>query len=78
MMMEGQGKSSGALRGSFSIGREILAESGARGLFKGYFASVLTYAPSSAIWWSTYRARAPGPAAPPPTSPCLGRRSDIS
>eukprot|EP00802_Teleaulax_amphioxeia_P017607 Tamp_17769.p1 GENE.Tamp_17769~~Tamp_17769.p1 ORF type:complete len:386 (-),score=71.68 Tamp_17769:212-1264(-) len=36
------------------LSREILAREGAMGFYRGFFASVMVYAPSSAIWWSSY------------------------
>ena len=42
------------LKGSISITRDILKADGIRGLYRGYLVSLLTYAPSSAIWWSAY------------------------
>lgn len=32
----------------------IFRESGFRGFYKGFFISVITYGPTSAIWWLTY------------------------
>eukprot|EP00803_Ostreobium_quekettii_P004209 evm.model.scf_1777.1 EVM.evm.TU.scf_1777.1 scf_1777:6663-10292(-) len=32
----------------------ILRQEGARGLYRGFMASILTYVPNSAIWWSAY------------------------
>ena len=40
--------------GMIQTGRLILAEEGIRGLYRGLPVSLLTYAPSSAIWWSAY------------------------
>lgn len=34
--------------------RQIIAAEGVRGLYRGLPASLMTYAPSSAIWWSSY------------------------
>lgn len=42
------------LRGAAGIVREILHREGLRGLYRGYFISLLTYAPNSALWWAFY------------------------
>mmetsp|Transcript_24920 Transcript_24920/g.80269 ORF Transcript_24920/g.80269 Transcript_24920/m.80269 type:complete len:302 (+) Transcript_24920:63-968(+) len=42
------------LQGGLHVARDILARDGVRGLYRGYLASVMTYAPSSALWWSCY------------------------
>jgi|TARA_B110000208_G_C11702023_1_gene406207 solute carrier family 25, member 44 len=34
--------------------RAVWKEAGFYGLYRGYFPSILTYAPASSIWWSTY------------------------
>lgn len=34
--------------------REIYKANGIRGFYRGYFATIFTYAPSSAIWWAAY------------------------
>eukprot|EP00045_Choanoeca_perplexa_P003003 m.28184 g.28184 ORF g.28184 m.28184 type:complete len:340 (+) comp11812_c0_seq1:99-1118(+) len=36
--------------------RSILHQEGARGFYRGFWASLATYAPSSAIWFATYEA----------------------
>jgi len=41
-------------QGPFAIIRSVLKEQGVRGLYRGYCASLVTYAPYSAIWWGTY------------------------
>ncbi len=33
---------------------QIFRENGVRGLFQGYWASICTFAPSSAVWWAVY------------------------
>lgn len=40
--------------GIMRVARDIAQFEGIRGFYKGYMASILTYAPSSAIWWSSY------------------------
>ena len=39
---------------SMMIIKKILNQEGPRGLYKGYTVSLMTYAPSSALWWSFY------------------------
>jgi solute carrier family 25 protein 44 len=39
------------IRGHFSA---LLKEAGVIGLYRGYGASVMTYAPASSVWWATY------------------------
>ncbi|TKY48294.1 Solute carrier family 25 member 44 [Spatholobus suberectus] len=34
--------------------RKILKNDGARGLYRGFGISILTYAPSNAVWWASY------------------------
>ena len=34
--------------------RALLKEAGVVGLYRGYGASVMTYAPASSVWWATY------------------------
>ncbi|WOL06634.1 hypothetical protein Cni_G15368 [Canna indica] len=34
--------------------RKIVASDGIRGLYKGFGMSILTYAPSNAVWWASY------------------------
>ena len=41
-------------RNGFHAFKEILKNEGARGLYRGYVASVATLVPSSAIWWGFY------------------------
>lgn len=41
-------------RGGADAFRKILAADGVRGLYRGFGLSTLTYAPSNAVWWSTY------------------------
>lgn len=54
LMVQGQGDQKYKLKGSKAIFSEIIVKHGPVGLYKGYFASLMTYAPSSAIWWSSY------------------------
>ena len=54
LMVQGQGENSGKLKGASTIIREIMKSDGPLGLYRGYLISLMTYAPSSAIWWSSY------------------------
>lgn len=36
------------------VAREVIATSGSRGLFRGYWASILQMAPGSSLWWTSY------------------------
>ncbi|KAF0690103.1 Aste57867_18497 [Aphanomyces stellatus] len=58
MMLDGQGSSAAAVKSSslLEIGRDIYRTQGIRGFYKGYMPSVMTYAPSSALWWGCYGA----------------------
>ncbi|KAL3682108.1 hypothetical protein R1sor_000130 [Riccia sorocarpa] len=40
--------------GSIDAVRQILKADGIRGLYRGFGMSVLTYSPSSAVWWAAY------------------------
>lgn len=41
-------------KGPIDIIRSIWKESGPKGFYRGYLASLMTYAPSSSIWWASY------------------------
>ncbi|XP_004501441.1 uncharacterized protein [Cicer arietinum] len=41
-------------RNGFDVFRKILYADGARGLYRGFGISILTYAPSNAVWWTSY------------------------
>ncbi|EFJ20304.1 hypothetical protein SELMODRAFT_415629 [Selaginella moellendorffii] len=41
-------------RGGFDAFRKILKSDGVKGLYRGFGMSVLTYAPSNAVWWASY------------------------
>ncbi|ETW01354.1 hypothetical protein H310_06912 [Aphanomyces invadans] len=59
MMIDGQGvqaASKAKTLGLLSISRDIFRKQGILGFYKGYIPSVLTYAPSSGIWWGFYGA----------------------
>lgn len=38
-----------------AIAREIYTRDGFRGFYRGYFASLTTYVPNSALWWGFYQ-----------------------
>ncbi|KAF8393571.1 hypothetical protein HHK36_021815 [Tetracentron sinense] len=41
-------------RGGIDAFRKILSSDGPRGLYRGFGMSILTYAPSNAVWWASY------------------------
>ncbi|XP_010273965.1 PREDICTED: solute carrier family 25 member 44 [Nelumbo nucifera] len=41
-------------RGGIDAFRKILTADGLRGLYRGFGISILTYAPSNAVWWASY------------------------
>ena len=41
-------------KGPLEIIKIIWKESGPKGFYRGYLASLMTYAPSSSIWWASY------------------------
>jgi solute carrier family 25, member 44 len=59
LMVQTQAPTAGG-RGGYRDGadafRKIIRADGVRGLYRGFGASVLTYAPSSAAWWGSYSA----------------------
>ncbi|CAH9118773.1 unnamed protein product [Cuscuta epithymum] len=40
--------------GGVDVVRKVLKSEGVRGLYRGFGLSVLTYSPSSAVWWASY------------------------
>lgn len=56
LMVQGQGDATGKLKGASVIIREVIKTGGPLGLYRGYLISLMTYGPSSAIWWSSYGA----------------------
>ncbi|TYZ60274.1 hypothetical protein PybrP1_008505 [[Pythium] brassicae (nom. inval.)] len=58
MMIDGQGRDVRTTRerprGFLSVTKLVYRTEGLRGFYRGYLASIATYAPSSAIWWGTY------------------------
>ncbi|KAK3149307.1 hypothetical protein QOZ80_3AG0215630 [Eleusine coracana subsp. coracana] len=41
-------------KGGIDVARSIIKSEGVRGLYRGFGLSVMTYAPSSAVWWASY------------------------
>lgn len=39
---------------ALAVTRDILQRDGVKGFYRGYMASLFTYVPSSALWWSFY------------------------
>jgi len=62
LMVQGSGGSktilanlnSESYRNGFDAFRKILCADGARGFYRGFGISILTYAPSNAVWWTSY------------------------
>ncbi|BAT83235.1 Carnitine/acylcarnitine translocase-like protein [Vigna angularis] len=40
--------------GGLDVARKVLRSDGIRGLYRGFGLSVMTYSPSSAVWWASY------------------------
>ncbi|WOH09794.1 hypothetical protein DCAR_0729253 [Daucus carota subsp. sativus] len=40
--------------GGLDVARKVLRTDGIRGLYRGFGLSVMTYSPTSAVWWATY------------------------
>ncbi|OIT22802.1 PREDICTED: solute carrier family 25 member 44 isoform X1 [Nicotiana attenuata] len=40
--------------GGLDVARKVLKSEGVRGLYRGFGLSVITYSPSSAVWWASY------------------------
>ncbi|OVA00829.1 Mitochondrial carrier protein [Macleaya cordata] len=40
--------------GGLDVARKLLKSDGIRGLYRGFGLSVMTYSPSSAVWWASY------------------------
>ena len=40
--------------GGLDVARKVLRSDGIRGLYRGFGLSVITYSPSSAVWWASY------------------------
>ncbi|CAN1839142.1 Solute carrier family 25 member 44 [Linum perenne] len=41
-------------KGGLDVARKIIKSDGIRGLYRGFGLSVMTYSPSSAVWWASY------------------------
>ncbi|KAJ4707258.1 Solute carrier family 25 member 44 [Melia azedarach] len=40
--------------GGLDVARKVIKADGIRGLYRGFVLSVMTYSPSSAVWWASY------------------------
>ncbi|KAM0044545.1 putative mitochondrial carrier domain superfamily [Helianthus debilis subsp. tardiflorus] len=40
--------------GGLDVARKVLKQDGIRGLYRGFGMSVMTYSPSSVVWWASY------------------------
>lgn len=40
--------------GGLDVARKVMKSDGVRGLYRGFGLSVMTYSPSSAVWWASY------------------------
>ncbi|XP_009601906.1 uncharacterized protein [Nicotiana tomentosiformis] len=60
LMVQGSGNSSCGVvglkyyNGGIDACRKIICSDGLRGLYRGFGISILTYAPSNAVWWGSY------------------------
>ncbi|XP_073057442.1 uncharacterized protein [Primulina eburnea] len=41
-------------KGGLDVTRQVIKTDGIRGLYRGFGLSVMTYSPSSAVWWASY------------------------
>ncbi|KAI3810916.1 hypothetical protein L1987_20576 [Smallanthus sonchifolius] len=54
MVQGGKGTSTMIYNGGIDAFKRIIHRDGVRGLYKGFGISILTYAPSNAVWWASY------------------------
>ncbi|KAM0860591.1 hypothetical protein ACQ4PT_046456 [Festuca glaucescens] len=54
LMVQGNPCPASRYHGGLDAFRKIVASDGLRGLYRGFAMSILTYAPSNAVWWATY------------------------
>ncbi|XP_020105181.1 solute carrier family 25 member 44-like [Ananas comosus] len=54
LMVQGCATASAKYRGGIDAFKKILMSDGPRGLYRGFGVSILTYAPSNAVWWASY------------------------
>ncbi|KAJ8539631.1 hypothetical protein K7X08_013883 [Anisodus acutangulus] len=57
LMVQGSGNCGNSLKcynGGIDAFRKIICSDGLRGLYRGFGISILTYAPSNAVWWGSY------------------------
>lgn len=43
-----------AYSGGLDVVRKVIKSDGIRGLYRGFGLSIMTYSPSSAVWWASY------------------------
>jgi len=53
-MIQSVGSSGSSSIDGIQVVRQIIAQEGVKGLYRGYFTSLGMYVPSSAIWWGCY------------------------
>ncbi|KAJ4849032.1 hypothetical protein Tsubulata_038061 [Turnera subulata] len=56
LMVQGYSGHATNYNGGLDVVRKILKTDGVRGLYRGFGLSVMTYVPSSAVWWASYGA----------------------
>ncbi|KDP40724.1 hypothetical protein JCGZ_24723 [Jatropha curcas] len=54
LMVQGGNASSCKYANGIDAFRKIIRTDGAKGLYRGFGISILTYAPSNAVWWASY------------------------
>ncbi|KAL2332246.1 hypothetical protein Fmac_019827 [Flemingia macrophylla] len=54
LMVQGGSSSSPPYVNGIDAFRKIVKNDGAKGLYRGFGISILTYAPSNAVWWASY------------------------
>ncbi|CAA7395649.1 unnamed protein product [Spirodela intermedia] len=54
LMAQSAGGIGASYHGGIDATRKILMAEGMRGLYRGFGVSILTYAPSNAVWWASY------------------------
>ncbi|THU44624.1 hypothetical protein C4D60_Mb02t09340 [Musa balbisiana] len=54
LMVQGSAAAAARYRGGVDAFKKILCSDGLRGLYRGFGMSILTYAPSNVVWWTSY------------------------
>lgn len=54
LMAQSAGGTGASYHGGIDAARKILMAEGMKGLYRGFGVSILTYAPSNAVWWASY------------------------